>query len=402
MAFPPEHPFRPPIFALFYCLRVPRFVRLATVVALAFGLGGALHAAEHTVVDTSAGKVALEVVAHGLDTPWALAFLPDGRMLVSERSGALRIVDDEGRISDPVANVPEVYAHGQGGLLDIALSPDFAEDARIFMSYAEAASGGARTAVASAELDLQALRIVDVTPVFAQRDAPSGGQHFGSRLVFADDGTLFITTGDRNHERALAQDLGSHIGKILRVHADGSVPADNPFVDHDSALPEIWSYGHRNVQGAALHPETRVLWSHEHGPRGGDELNIGQAGGNYGWPEITHGREYASGRTIGEGVERDDVVAPVHHWVPTSIAPSGMAFYDGEAFPHWQGSVFIGALRGQKVVRLTLEGGEIVAEENLFTELGSRIRDVRQGPEGALYLLDESEGRILRVAPAGN
>lgn len=391
--------FRQHFLSLVVCLRMPRAVHLIAAAA-ALGMCGALHAGADRVMDTSAGKVALNAVAQGLDTPWALAFLPDGRMVVTERSGALRIVDEQGGVSDPVANVPEVYAQGQGGLLDVALSPDFAEDARIFLSYAEATSSGARTAVARAELDLEGLRLNDVTPIFAQRDAPSGAQHFGSRLVFADDGTLFITTGDRNHERELAQDLGSHLGKILRVHVDGSVPADNPFVDQEGALPEIWSYGHRNVQGAALHPETRVLWNHDHGPRGGDELNIGQAGGNYGWPEITHGREYATGRTIGEGSERDDVIAPTHYWVPTSIAPSGMTFYDGEAFPQWQGSVFIGALRGQKVVRLTLEGDDVVAEETLFAELGSRIRDVRQGPDGALYLLDESEGRILRVAPA--
>lgn len=361
-----------------------------------------VHAASE-VITVRSDKAAFKVVevAGGLKLPWSLAFLPDGRMLVSERGGTLRVVDRNGRLSDPLAGVPGVYAKGQGGLLDVVLSPSFAADKRIFFSYAEPVGRGAHTAVASAELNLEegagGGRLDGVRTLFAQNESPSGNNHWGSRLVFGRDGSLFVTLGDRYSERDRAQALDSHLGKVVRINTDGGVPRDNPFVGKKGALPEIWSYGHRNVQGAALHPESGVLWTHEHGPQGGDEINIGRAGANYGWPVITYGREYVTGGRIGEGTQRDDVQPPVHYWVP-SIAPSGMAFYTGDAFPAWQGNLFVGALRGQ-LVRLVLDGERVVAEERLLESLGSRIRDVRQGPDGRLYLLDESNGRILRLDP---
>lgn len=361
--------------------------------------GGLLAALPSRLLAAARLPYRVLTVAEGLQIPWSLTFLPDGRMLVSERPGRLRVVAADGSLSAPLEGLPRVHAQGQGGLLDLALSPDFARDRRLFFSYAEPTPRGARTAVASAVLDLDALRLEGLRVIFAQRDDPPGGNHWGARLVFARDGTLFATLGDRYTERARAQSLDNHFGKIVRLRPDGSVPPDNPFVGRAGALPEIWSYGHRNPQGAALHPATGALWTHEHGPQGGDEVNLGVAGGNHGWPVITHGREYGSGRPIGEGSTRADVVPPVHVWTP-SIAPSGMAFYTGDEFPAWRGSLFVGALRGQHLARLTLDSARVVAEERLLGELGSRIRDVRQGPDGRLYLLDESRGRVLRLERA--
>lgn len=371
-------------------------VRVASV-ALAAGFWSSMAFAER-VVSSESGPIRVITVAEGLEVPWGLAFLPDGRMLVTERAGRLRIVSSTGELSEPLAGVPEVHARGQGGLLDVALGPDFDTDRRIYFSYAEPTARGVRTAVARAELNVDALRIERVEVIFAQNEDPSGRHHFGSRLVFAGDGSVYVTLGDRSHHRDRAQELDNHFGKIVRINPDGSVPADNPFVERVDALPDIWSFGHRNIQGAALHPSTGVLWTHEHGPQGGDEVNIGKAGANYGWPEITYGREYGTGFRIGEGTERDDIEPPVHQWTP-SIAPSGMAFYTGDAFPQWQGNLFVGALRGQLLSRLELDNGRVVHEERFLTELGSRIRDVRNGPDGFLYLLDESNGRILRLEP---
>lgn len=356
-------------------------------------------AARDLIVRTEAGSVKLTEVASGLQNPWSLAFLPDGRMLVTERPGQMRIVDRDGSVSAPIAGVPEVHARGQGGLLDLAVSPSFATDKLIVFSYAEPTAGGARTAVARARLDADGLRLEDVRRIFAQNEDPSGSHHWGSRLVFARDGTLFITLGDRFHSRERAQALDSHLGKVVRIALDGSVPADNPLVGRSDARPEIWSWGHRNVQGAALHPQTGELWTHEHGPQGGDEINRTRAGLNYGWPEVTYGREYVTGRKIGEGETRAGVEPPVLQFTP-SIAPSGMAFYTGDVFPQWKGNLFVGALKFQLVVRLVLDGDRVVHEERLFTELGRRIRDVRQGPDGHLWLVDETEGRILRLDPA--
>lgn len=368
------------------------------VMTLLLAAGAALAWAQTEVgrFESSAGPLRVVELARGLDTPWGLAFLPDGRMLVSERPGRLRIVAADGSLSAPLAGVPAVHARSQGGLLDVVLGPDFERDRRIYFAYAEPHGRGARTAVARAVLDADALRLSAVERIFAQSESPGGGHHWGARLVFGNDGMLYVTLGDRFNHRQRAQDLDSHLGKVVRIAPDGSVPADNPFVGRAGALAEIWSYGHRNVQGAALHPRSGQLWTHEHGPQGGDEVNLTLAGHNYGWPVITHGREYVTGMRIGEGSARDDVTPPLLQWTP-SIAPSGMAFYTGSEFPVWQGSLFVGALRGAMLVRLSLDGEKVVGEERLLGELGHRIRDVRQGPDGRLYLLDESAGRILRV-----
>lgn len=355
--------------------------------------------ARDVIVRTETASVKVSEVARGLENPWSLAFLPDGRMLVTERPGRMRIVTADGALSAPIAGLPEVHAQGQGGLLDVALGPGFAEDGLIVFSYAEPTARGARTAVARARLDLDGLRVHAVRRIFAQNEDPSGSHHWGSRLVFAPDGSLFVTLGDRYHFRDRAQALDSHLGKVVRIAVDGSVPADNPFRGRAGALPEIWSYGHRNLQGAALDPQSGELWTHEHGPQGGDELNLTRGGRNYGWPVITSGREYVTGSKIGEGTERADVEAPRWQWTP-SIAPSGMTFYTGAAFPQWRDNLFVGALKHQLVVRLVLEEGKVVHEERMLSALGRRIRDVRQGPDGRLWLLDESGGRILRLDPA--
>jgi aldose sugar dehydrogenase len=343
-------------------------------------------------------RVRLATVADGLDHPWGLAFLPDGRMLVTERAGRVRLIEKDGRLSAPLSGVPEVYARGQGGLLDVALDPHFSETRLVYLSFAEPGDGGAGTAVARGRLGEDGLEGVAV--IFRQMPKVGGANHWGSRLVFARDGTLFVTLGDRFSYRERAQDLGAHLGKIVHINPDGSVPKDNPFVGRAGALPEIWSLGHRNVQGAALHPATGALWEVEHGARGGDEINIPEAGKNYGWPVITYGVDY-SGAKIGEGTAKPGMEQPIYYWDP-SIAPSGMAFYTGDKFPAWRGNLFVGALKAQCLVRLELDGARVVKEERLLTGLGERIRDVRQGPDGFLYLLtDASAGRLLRVEPAG-
>ena len=373
---------------------------LALVALLALAGCGAGEATQGQDSPRAPGpRDGLEVgtVARGLEHPWGLAFLPDGRMLVTERPGRLRIVTADGRVSAPVAGVPEVYARGQGGLLDVAIDPDFETQPWVYLSYAEPGEGGGGTAVARGRFEGDALS--DVQVIFRQAPKLATGHHFGSRLVFARDGRLFVTTGDRGHmERA--QHLHEGQGKIFRIERDGGIPADNPFVGRDDAQAAIWSYGHRNVQGAALHPVTGALWQVEHGARGGDELNIAGPGRNYGWPVITLGVNY-NGAPIGEGLrEAEGMEQPVHHWTP-SIAPSGLAFYTSDRFPAWTGSLFVGALAHRKLVRLTLEGDRVVGEEILLEELGERIRDVRQGPDGYLYLLtDASDGRVLRVGLA--
>jgi glucose/arabinose dehydrogenase len=338
-------------------------------------------------------------VARGLEHPWSLAFLPDGSMLVTERPGRLRVVSAAGLVSAPLAGVPEVRAMQQGGLLDVALSPAFERDRTIFLSYAEPVGvASARTAVVRAELAGTELRNRKV--IFRQKPENLGGLHFGSRLVFGRDGTLFVTLGDRFTERARAQDLSTHHGKIVRLNPDGSVPADNPFVRTAGALPEIWSYGHRNVQGAALHPATGRLWTHEHGPQGGDEVNVAQAGRNYGWPVITYGKEYVTGTSIGEGTAKAGMEQPLWHWTP-SIAPCGMAFCTSDRYPGWKGSLFVGSLKFRMLSRLAIDGEKVLGEERLLADLSERIRDVRQGPDGLLYLLtDADDGRLLRLAPA--
>lgn len=334
--------------------------------------------------------------ASGLEHPWGLAFLPDGRALVTERPGRLRLLGRDGKLSDPLAGVPQVVARGQGGLLDVAVDPNFSENRFIYLSFSEGGPGGAGTAVMRAILGPRGLEEGRV--IFRQVPKVNGTAHFGSRLVFARDGTLFVTLGDRYSYRDSAQDVTTHLGKIVRIRRDGAAPTDNPFLIRSDAKPEIWSYGHRNVQGAALHPGTGQLWTIEHGAQGGDELNHPQGGKNYGWPIITYGVDY-SGAKIGIGTKAPGMEQPVHYWDP-SIAPSGLLFYTGTAYPGWQGSVFTGSLKFGALVRLVLQGDAVTHEERLLQDLGERIRDVRQGPDGLIYLLTDSpEGRVLRLNP---
>ncbi|GLI24483.1 glucose/arabinose dehydrogenase [Xanthobacter flavus] len=333
----------------------------------------------------------------GLDTPWSIAFLPDGRLLVTERDGRLRPIDATGKVGAPISGVPKVAARGQGGLLDVALDPKFAQNRLIYLSYAEPRPEGAATAVARGKLSDDLTRLTDLDVIFRQQPAVSGGNHFGSRLVFAPDGMLFVTLGERFNHMDKAQDLSTTLGKVVRIAPDGSIPADNPFVERVGARPEIWSFGHRNVQAAAIEPGTGALWTVEHGPRGGDEVNRPEAGENYGWPVIGYGRHY-SGAQIGVGTAKEGMEQPLFYWDP-SIAPSGAAFYTGDALPGWRGQLFVGALAGQALVMVKVRDGAVIGEERL--PLGKRIRDVRMGPDGALWLAAESTGEILRVVPAG-
>ncbi|RIL00036.1 MAG: hypothetical protein DCC71_19345 [Proteobacteria bacterium] len=334
------------------------------------------------------------VWARGLAHPWGLALLADGRALVTEKRGTLRLVARDGSVSEPLAGVPAVHAQGQGGLLDVALDPAFADNALVYLSYAEPGEGGAGTAVARGRLGARALD--DVRVIYRQQPKVEGNGHFGSRLVFAPDGALFVTLGDRFHYRDQAQALDSALGKIVRIRPDGGVPPDNPFAQRDGARPEIWSYGHRNVQGAALHPKSARLWTAEHGARGGDEINRPEAGKNYGWPVITYGVDY-SGAKIGTGTAAPGMEQPLHYWDP-SIAPSGLLFYTGDAFEDWRGDLFVGSLKFGQLVRLQLDGERVVAEHRY--EIGDRIRDLAQAADGALLLVtDEADGRILRAAP---
>jgi aldose sugar dehydrogenase len=352
------------------------------------------------VFKSDAGNIQVETIAGGLANPWGLAFLPDGRMLVTERPGRMRIVTRDGKMSPPLAGVPKVAASGQGGLLDVITDRNFAQNRTIYFCYADPVSGGAQTSLARAALDAGAApKLENVQRIFQQEGPPSSGNHFGCRIVQTPDGNLFLTMVDHYAPRDQAQNLANHIGKIVRIAPDGSVPKDNPFVGKQGAKPEIWSYGHRNSQGAALNPASGKLWMHEHGPRGGDEINIPEAGRNYGWPVIGYGIDY-SGLTIHEATHKPGMEQPIIQWTPV-IAPSGMAFYQGELFPKWKGNVFIGGLATRMLVRLELNGEKIVREERLLRDLNERIRDVRAGPDGALWLLtDNSAGRILRVSPA--
>lgn len=342
--------------------------------------------------------VMVETVAEGLIHPWAIAFLPDGRMLVTERPGRMRLVNMEGQVTAPLEGVPKVFAQGQGGLLDVALAPDFQSSGTIYFSYAEPREGGRNgTTVARARLveGDDRPRLEDVQIIFRQQPSYRADVHFGSRIVVAPDGKLFITLGER-FQMQYAQDLSRHWGKVVRINPDGSVPEDNPFVGREGARPEIWSYGHRNPQAAGLHPETGELWIVDHGPRGGDEVNVVRKGLNYGWPVINYGRHY-SGQDIPE--KREGMEQPLYYWDP-SIAPSGMTFYTADRAPQWRGNLFVGALAGRHLARLVLDGEEVTAEEQLLKDLNERIRDVRQGPDGAIYVATDSpNGRILRVTP---
>ena len=339
----------------------------------------------------------LVTLVEGLDYPWSLAFLPDMSMLVTERSGALRVIRG-GRLDPrPVEGVPESAERGQGGLLDVVPHPDFVNNGWLYLSYSAQGDDGYGTRVSRGRFDGE--RLSEVETIFEARPLSRGGRHFGSRLAFDAEGFLYVTIGDRG-ERDLAQDLKTHNGKVVRLHDDGGLPEDNPFVTRPNALPDVFSVGHRNPQGLTIEPATGWIWAVEHGPRGGDELNKIEAGVNYGWPVITHGREYIGG-SIGEGTSKPGMQQPAAYWVP-SISPSGMDFYEGDAFPDWQGDLFVGALSGTHLVRISLERGKVVGQEKLLVEFDERIRDVRTGPDGLLYILtDDNDGGLYRLEPAG-
>ncbi|RZU02520.1 PQQ-dependent sugar dehydrogenase [Rivibacter subsaxonicus] len=375
-----------------------RHLLLATPALLARPAG-----AQNMAAATAEGRIVTTPLARGLANPWAVAVLPEGRLLVTERPGRMRIVAADGTLSAPLRGLPPVVVRGQGGLLDVVLAPDFASSGLVFWSYAEAAAdgGGANsTAVARGRLDVAGLALNEVRVIFRQRPKFDSGAHFGCRLVFDREGRLFVTLGDRFVRSEDAQLLDNDHGKVLRISPDGGVPDGNPFVGKAGAQPELWSFGHRNVQGAALHPVTGELWTHEHGPQGGDELNVDLAGRNYGWPLITWGRQYVTGLKIGEGSTRADIEPAVQTWVP-SIAPSGMAFLAGKRYgappTGANASVFIGALKAQALVRLDLDGRRVLRETRY--PVGARVRDVRQAPDGHLLLLtdDGNDGRVLRV-----
>jgi glucose/arabinose dehydrogenase len=348
------------------------------------------------VSEPAADAIEAVTVATGLRSPWGLAFLPDGRALVTEKAGTLRVVSADGTVSAPIGGGPAVSSDGQGGLLDVTLSPGFATDRTIWFAFAEPAGEGlSRTAVGRAVLGPASLEQVRV--VFRQQPAMPGTLHYGARLRFAADGTLFVGLGDRN-ERDAAQRLDNHLGKVVRIRQDGSAPPDNPYVGRADALAEIWSYGHRNVQGAALDDATGALWLAEHGPRGGDEVNRPAPGANHGWPVVGYGTEYGTGAPVGEATTRADVATPLHVWQPVSVAPSGMSFYAGDRIPQWRGDLLVGALAGRMLIRLDIRDGRVAGEQRLLTTLGERIRDVKVGPDGWPYLItDAPEGRLMRV-----
>ena len=332
----------------------------------------------------------------GLENPWSIAFLPDGRMLVTERAGRLRLVSHDFKLNPkPIDGLPEVVPQGQGGLFDVVLHPQYAQNGWIYWAYNAPGPGGWGTALARGKL--QDHRMTEVQVLFSMQPKTRSGLHFGGRIVFDQAGLLYLTLGDRG-DKDRAQKLGDHAGSVIRLHDDGRVPANNPFVNRAGALAEKWTLGNRNMQGAALHPQTGELWTHEHGPQGGDEVNVMRSGINYGWPVITYGVNYGLGTKIGEGQVKAGLEQPLHVWVP-SIAPSGMAFVSGSQFPQWQGNLLVGALNGQTLVRLTLEGEKVLGEERLL-QGRSRLRDVRMGPDGFVYLLtDEAKGALLRLEP---
>jgi glucose/arabinose dehydrogenase len=349
---------------------------------------------------TTGRALAHTVVASGLVQPWGLALLPDGRWLVTELGGNLRIVTADGQVGQPIAGLPAVDAVGQGGLLDVAVGPTFGQDRVIYWSYAERRQGGNATSVARGALSADGTRVENVEVIFRASPDYDGDKHFGSALAFDPQGHLFITLGDRSDApmRPQAQQLDSHMGKIIRINADGSVPADNPFVGREGALPEIWSLGHRNVQGVAIQPGTGAAWTVEHGTRGGDEVNLVQGGRNYGWPEVTYGIEYRGGPINGGITAREGTEQPVYYWDP-SIAPGGQIFYEGAMFPEWNGNLLVAALKDKHVARLVLENGRVVGEERLLADLGERIRDIAIAPDGAVWVItDEDNGKLVRLA----
>ena len=362
-----------------------------------FVLAGLLALAAAPSVAQSQPSPKAQTVASGLQNPWAVAFLPDGRFLVTERPGRLRVVNADGQVQPAVQGLPEVAAGGQGGLLDVITDSAFASNRTIYFCFSEPGKGTTNsTALARARLSQDARRLEDVKVIFSQQPKFSSTAHFGCRIVERPDGTLFLTLGDRFSRRDDAQTLDNHHGKVVRVAKDGAVPKDNPFVGKAGALPEIWSYGHRNSQGATLAPDGS-LWTHEHGARGGDEINRPQAGKNHGWPLVSFGVNY-DGSKIGSGDSAPGLEPPLHHWTP-SIAPSGMAFLTSDRYgAAWKGNLLVGSLKFQYLDRIELKDGQVVAEHKLLEDLGQRIRDVRQGPDGLLYVLtDNANGRLIRL-----
>ncbi len=372
--------------------------RLALIGLAGILLALLLHRQLLPRINAASGPDTVKTVtlASGLEHPWSMAFLPDGSLLITERSGTLRRFAG-GRLQDePITGLPPIAVKGQGGLMDVAIHPDFSDNRWVYLSYAAPGKGGIGTDVGRGRL--QGNRLIDWQTLFRLEPKTSARQHFGSRLVFDRHGYLFITLGDRG-DRHRAQDLNDHAGSIIRLHDDGRIPRDNPFVGKSGARPEIYSYGHRNLQGAALHPKTGQLWTHEHGPQGGDEINAIVAGANHGWPIITYGKEYGTGFSIGEGTHKAGMLQPLHYWVP-SIAPSGMAFYTAEQFHNWQGNLLVGSLKSELLVRLELDGNKIINEHRILQNRLGRIRDVRQGPDGFIYLLtDENNGELIRLEP---
>ena len=372
--------------------------KIALFTAVSLGLSAPAVADEYS---TERHTVEMTTLTENLSHPWGMTFLPDGSLLVTERDGILNHISADGSDRKQIKGTPEVVARSQGGLLDVNIDPNYAENGWVYISYSEpdpAGGEGNSTAVMRGKIDGD--QWVDGEVVFRQAPKYESGAHFGSRLIFSPEGHLFITLGDRYSRMEDAQTLDNHHGKIVRIWPDGSIPEDNPFVGDSNALDEIWSYGHRNVQGADIHPETGELWTIEHGPQGGDEVNIPEAGKNYGWPTITYGEDYGGG-AIGIGTHKEGMEQPFYYWLP-SIATAGAIFYTGEPFSHWQGDLLVTALRGQMVSRLDLQDGRMIHEERLFDgDIDFRIRDIEQGPDGMLYILtDEDNGRLVKLTPA--
>lgn len=362
-------------------------------VFLLFSHGCSASDVDETINTGQSHTIKMEILVEGLVTPWSMAFLPDGRMLITERPGNLRIFAD-GKLSDPVQGLPPIWANGQGGLLEVALHPDYELIGWIYLAYASSDDGETgNTAIGRGRL--QGDKLVDFEQIFRGNPLTGTNYHFGSRIVFDDQNRLYFSIGDRG-EMHNAQKLNFHNGKLMRINDDGSIPADNPFVGQADALPEIYNYGHRNIQGMAIHPETKQIWTHEHGPKGGDEINIEQPGANYGWPIVSFGINY-DGSILTPDTTLPGITDPIHYWVP-SIAPCGMCFVTSDRYPNWRNNILVTALAGQQIQRLVFEGEKVVETEKLFQDY-SRFRDIRQGPDGFLYVLAEEQGRLIRLVP---